>query len=282
MRIGNAAHGQVQLDAYGEVIDALHHAKRTGIDGMERTWALQCALLDHLEAVWKQPDAGIWEVRGEPRQFTYTKVMAWVAFDRAVRNVEAYGHEGPVERWRVIRDDIHKNVCENGFDQEMGTFVQSYGSKQLDASLLLLPAVGFLPPEDPRIRATVEAIEGRLLVGGFVMRYDAAAASDGLPPGEGAFLACSFWLVNAYVMLERIEDAQCLFTRLLSLRNDVGLLSEEYDAKSKRQVGNFPQAFSHIALINSAHNLSRAVKSRSKKTDWTRVFGTQGRPDRAR
>ena len=190
---------------------------------------MQRSLLEHLETVWREPDEGIWEVRGERRHFTHSKVMAWVAFDRAVRSVEGFGLDGPVEPWRQLRQEIHDDVCRHGFDPELNAFVQSYGSKQLDASLLLLPVVGFLPPEDPRIRGTVAAIERQLLVDGFVLRYDSAATDDGLPPGEGAFLACSFWLADAYVMLGRTDEARRLFERLLSLRNDVGLLAEEYD-----------------------------------------------------
>jgi GH15 family glucan-1,4-alpha-glucosidase len=221
--------------------------------------------------VWRQPDEGIWEVRGAPRHFTHSKVMAWVAFDRAVKTVECFGLEGPIEHWRRLRQEIHDEVCRHGFDAELGSFVQAYGSKTLDASLLLLPAVGFLPPEDPRVRGTVAAIERRLVVDGFVLRYDTAEAADGLPPGEGAFLACSFWLADAYVLLGRMADAQRLFERLLALRNDVGLLAEEYDPKAGRQVGNFPQAFSHIALVNTAHNLTLAAKPVAQRSDRAEV-----------
>jgi GH15 family glucan-1,4-alpha-glucosidase len=199
-------------------------------------------------------------MRIEPRHFTFSKVMAWVAFDRAIKSVEEFGLRGPVEQWRSVRQDIHADVCRNGFDAEMGCFVQSYGSKELDASLLLMPAVGFLPPSDARIRATVDAIERGLMMDGFVLRYRTASTDDGLPAGEGAFLACSFWLADAYCLLGRYDDAEQLFERLLGLCNDVGLLAEEYDGRRKRLVGNFPQAFSHISLINTAHNLSRAEK----------------------
>jgi GH15 family glucan-1,4-alpha-glucosidase len=260
VRIGNAAYGQLQLDVFGEVMDALHQARRTGLAASESGWALQQAFLTHLERIWTEPDEGIWEVRGPRRHFTYSKVMAWVAFDRAIKSAEQFDLEGPLDRWREIAAAIHADVCRRGFDRELGSFVQSYESKQLDASLLLMPQVGFLPPDDPRVRGTLRAIEQRLLADGFVMRYDAAATDDGLPPGEGAFLACSFWLVDAYILQHRTEDARRLFDRLLELRNDVGLLSEEYDPRAGRLVGNFPQAFTHVALINSAFNLSRFGK----------------------
>jgi GH15 family glucan-1,4-alpha-glucosidase len=260
VRIGNFAHSQLQLDVYGEVMDALHQAREGGLPLSETGWAVQLAMMKHLEKVWREPDESIWEVRGERRHFTYSKVMAWVAFDRAVKKVEVFGHTGPVERWRTLKDEIHAEVCTKGYDPELGSFVQSYGSRELDASLLLLPAVGFLPPDDPRVRGTVAAIEQRLMVDGFVLRYDTATTDDGLPPGEGVFLACSFWLVDAYFLMGRHEDARKLFERLLSLRNDLGLLSEEYDPANRRLVGNFPQAFSHVALVNSAANLSQLIK----------------------
>jgi len=260
VRVGNAAHGQLQLDVFGEVMDALHQAHRGGLDSTEAGWAFQRAMLEHLEDVWTKPDEGIWEVRGPARHFTYSKVMAWVAFDRAIRFLEHSSLEGPLDRWRQLRHRIHQDVCAHGFNQRLGSFVQSYGAEELDASLLLLPTVGFLPAGDPRIRGTVHAIEQRLFVNGFVHRYDARATDDGLPGQDGAFLACSFWLADAYVLMGRIDDARRLFERLLELRNDVGLLSEEYDTGTGRLVGNFPQAFSHIALINTAHNLARAAK----------------------
>ena len=260
VRIGNAAHGQLQLDVFGEVMDALHQSRGGELSTREADWDFQTALLEHLETIWDQPDEGIWEVRGGAQQFTYSKVMAWVALDRGVKAIEAHGLKGPRDRWRQLRKRIHDDVCERGFNRELGSFVQSYGSRELDASLLLMPTVGFLPPSDPRIRGTVEAIERRLFVDGFVLRYDTATSHDGLPPGEGAFLACSFWLADAYVLMGRHNDARELFERLLTLRNDVGLLAEEYDTRAHRLVGNFPQAFSHIALVNTAHNLSRAAK----------------------
>lgn len=258
VRIGNAAANQLQLDVYGEVLDALYTARQHGLDGSESSWALERALAEHLACIWDQPDEGLWEVRGGRRHFTHSKVMAWVAFDRLVRSVEEFGLEGPVERWRGIRDRIHADVCRQGFDAQLGSFVQSYGSTALDASLLLIPLVGFLPPEDERVRGTLAAIERGLLRDGFVLRYDSGRSEDGLPRGEGAFLACSFWLVDNYVLQGRHEDARALFCRLLALRNDVGLLAEEYDVQARRQVGNFPQAFSHLALINAARNLSTA------------------------
>jgi GH15 family glucan-1,4-alpha-glucosidase len=260
VRIGNAAYGQLQIDVFGEMMDALHQARVNGLAASDSGWAMQTAFLDHLEQIWKEPDAGIWEVRGPPEHFTYSKVMAWVAFDRAVRSAEMFGLDGPLDRWRAIAAEIHADVCRRGFDRQLGTFVQSYGSKLLDASLLLLPAVGFLPPEDTRIRGTVHAIERRLIVNGLVRRYDSAETADGLPPGEGAFLACSFWLVDAYILQKRWGDAWGLFERLMAMRNDVGLLSEEYDPVAKRQLGNFPQAFTHVAMINSAFNLTHAEK----------------------
>ncbi|HET9371037.1 MAG TPA: glycoside hydrolase family 15 protein [Vicinamibacterales bacterium] len=260
VRIGNAAHRQLQLDVFGEVMDALHQARRGSLRPREADWAFQRAVLVHLETVWNRPDEGLWEVRGAPRHFTFSKVMAWVALDRGIRAVEAFDLQGPVARWQALRQRIHDEVCDRGFDRQLGSFVQSYGSKEMDASLLLLPTVGFLPATDPRIRATIAAVERRLFVDGFLLRYDTATSDDGLPPGEGAFLACSFWLADAYVLLGRMDDARRLFERLLSLRNDVGLLAEEYDTNAKRLVGNFPQAFSHVALVNTAHNLARASK----------------------
>jgi len=260
VRIGNAAHGQLQLDVFGEVIDALHQARRGGIAPDTSEWPFEKALLEHVAGTWTEPDHGIWEVRGPRQHFTFSKVMAWVAFDRAVKSAELFGLEGPVDRWRTIQREIHAEVCERGFNRARGCFVQAYGSTQLDASLLLLPTTGFLPASDPRVTATIEAVERELLRDGFVMRYDTGKADDGLQAGEGVFLACSFWLADAYVLLGRIDEARALFERLLSLRNDLGLLSEEYDTRLRRQVGNFPQAFSHVALVNTAHNLSHAAK----------------------
>jgi GH15 family glucan-1,4-alpha-glucosidase len=260
VRIGNAAHDQLQLDVYGEVMDALYQARRGGLPESVPAWNVEQALLAHLALIWREPDEGIWEVRGPRRQFTHSKMMAWVAFDRGIKSAEEFGLPGPIDEWRRLRNEIHDDVCRKGYDAERGCFVQAYGSKELDASLLLVPAVGFLPATDPRVRATVEAIERELLVDGFVRRYNTSKLDDGLPPGEGAFLACSFWLADAFCLLERTEDAERLFARLLALRNDVGLLSEEYDPEHQRLLGNFPQAFSHISLINTARNLSRSEK----------------------
>ena len=259
VRIGNAAHRQLQLDVFGEVMGALHQARLNGLAASESAWALQLALLEHLEQIWEEPDEGIWEVRGPRQHFTFSKAMAWVAFDRGIKGIEAFGLKGPLERWCTLRERIHADVCRHGFDAELGSFVQAYGSRQLDASLLLLPTLGFLPASDPRFAGTVAAIERRLLTEGFVLRYHTGQTDDGLPAGEGAFLACSFWLADAYALMGRTEEARKLFERLLALRNDVGLLAEEYDPAARRQIGNFPQAFSHISLLNTAHNLGRAA-----------------------
>jgi GH15 family glucan-1,4-alpha-glucosidase len=267
VRIGNAAHEQLQLDVYGEVMDALHQARRGGLQLSDADWAFQCQVLKHLEGVWQKPDYGLWEIRGDPRHFTYSKVMTWVAFDRAIHDAETFGLSGSVDHWRHVRQAIHDEVCEQAFDRDLGSFVQSYGSKELDASLLLLPTVGFLPPADPRITGTIEAVEKRLFVGGFLLRYNTETSDDGLPAGEGAFLACTFWLADAYVMVGRFDDARVLFERLLALRNDVGLLPEECDTRDRRMVGNFPQAFSHVALVNTAHNLSRATKPAQQRAE---------------
>ena len=267
VRIGNAAHGQLQIDVFGEVMDALHQARLGRLAASESRWDLQKEFIAHLEKTWSKPDSGIWEVRGERMHFTYSKAMAWVAFDRTIKSAERFGLDGTVARWRKVRDEIHADVCRLGFDPQLGSFVRSYGSKQLDASLLLLPAIGFLPADDTRIIGTVETIERTLVTDGLVRRYNTDQADDGLPAGEGAFLACSFWLVDAYVMLGRNEDAQRLFERLLSLRNDVGLLSEEYDPYGNRLIGNFPQAFSHLALVNSATNLADTIKPAEQRSE---------------
>jgi GH15 family glucan-1,4-alpha-glucosidase len=256
VRVGNAAHEQLQLDVFGEVMDALHQARRGGIPELKDAWSLEKSLLKRLETIWHQPDQSIWETRGHPQHFTHSKVMAWVAFDRAIRSAEQFGLDGPIDDWRKTRDRIHAEVCDKAFDARLNAFTQSYDSRLADASTLLIALTGFLPPDDPRVRGTVEYVEKNLLVGGFVLRYDSEATDDGLPPGEGAFLACSFWLVENYVLLGRHDDAVELFERLLSLRNDVGLLSEEYDPALQRQVGNFPQGFSHLALLSSAFRLT--------------------------
>jgi GH15 family glucan-1,4-alpha-glucosidase len=261
VRIGNAAVSQLQLDVYGEVIDAITLGGEAGLRFDSHTWSLVRALLRFLEANWDRPDEGIWEVRGPRRHFVHSKVMAWVAFDRAVR-VAQLGNPGAEVRWREVRDRIHAEVCEKGYDANRGTFTQYYGSTELDAAVLLIPEVGFLPPDDPRVVSTVETIQRELTQGGLVLRYtqpvatsDAQTNVDGLTGSEGAFLACSFWLVNALHLIGRYDDAEKLFERLLAMRNDVGLLSEEYDPRYNRQVGNFPQAFSHMPLIQSALNL---------------------------
>jgi len=267
VRVGNAAHTQLQLDVYGELMDALHHARQGGLAPSESGWSLQQAVLKHLEYVWPKMDEGIWEVRNGARHFTFSKIMAWVAFDRAIKSAEAFNLKGPLDRWRRLCSEIHDDVCRLGFDRELGSFVRSYGSKDLDASLLLLPTVGFLPPSDPRVRGTVETIERKLLVDGLVRRYNTTETQDGLSSDEGAFIACSFWLVDAYVLQGRIDDARQLFERLLILRNDVGLLSEEYDPIARRLLGNFPQGLSHIALVNSAFNLHEAAKPAMQRSD---------------
>jgi GH15 family glucan-1,4-alpha-glucosidase len=262
VRIGNAAHAQLQLDVYGEVVDALHHARLGGLGATRSGWDLQNELLAHLETIWREPDESIWEVRSGRQQFTYSKIMSWVAFDRAVESAECFQLDGPIDRWRAIAAEIHDDVCRNGFDRDLGSFVQCYGTRNLDASLLLIPALGFLPAEDPRVRGTIAAIERKLLVDGLVLRYDTGQTEDGLPPGEGAFLACSFWLVDAYALTGRVEEAKQMFERLVALANEVGLLSEQYDAREKRLIGNFPQAFSHLALVNSAMCLTRLQSPR--------------------
>jgi GH15 family glucan-1,4-alpha-glucosidase len=257
VRIGNAACNQFQLDVFGEVMDSLHFARRVGLDPDENTWHLQTALTEFVESAWRSPDEGIWEVRGPRRHFTHSKVMAWVALDRAVKAVERFGLEGPASRWREVRDKIHAEVLTKGFDPAIDSFVQYYGSKEVDGSLLLIPLVGFLPATDPRMIGTVKAIQERLTADGLVSRYADAPHVDGLPPGEGAFIACTFWLADNFALQGRVSEARDLFERLLALQNDVGLLSEQYDRESRRFLGNFPQAFSHVGLINTAANLSR-------------------------
>jgi GH15 family glucan-1,4-alpha-glucosidase len=258
VRIGNAAAEQEQLDVYGEVIDTMYEARVHGAAPSLPTWELGRQVLGSLEQRWREPDEGIWEVRGRPQHFTYSKVMTWVAFDRGIRFCEEFGREGPVEHWRAIRDEIHAEVCREGWNDGLGSFTQAYGSSQVDASLLLLPQVGFLPPEDPRIHATLEAVQQHLSRDGFLLRYQSEGAIDGLPAGEGTFLLCSFWLVDALALDGRRDEATELFERLLRVRNDLGLLAEEYDPHARRLLGNFPQALSHIALVNSAVTLARA------------------------
>jgi GH15 family glucan-1,4-alpha-glucosidase len=249
--------------------DAFHVARRYGIESHDDSWRVEKALLDFLESAWQQADEGIWEVRGPRRHFTHSKIMAWVAVDRAIKAVERFRLEGPIERWRALRATIHAEVCQLSFSSERNAFVQYYGPGDLDAALLMIPLVGFLPARDPRVAGTVTAIERELMADGFVRRYSTVSGVDGLPPGEGAFLACSFWLADNYAMMGRRSEARTLFERLLVLRNDVGLLAEEYDPVNRRQLGNFPQAFSHVALINTADNL------------MTRLGPADGRAERA-
>jgi GH15 family glucan-1,4-alpha-glucosidase len=277
VRIGNAASNQTQLDIYGEILDAFYHTHLNGLQPPERAAPIVRAVLDHLAGIWRDPDEGIWEVRGPPQHFTHSKVMAWVAFDRAIKISEQLGGREDVAPWREIRDEIHADVCANAFDPELGSFVQAYGSKSLDAALLLLPLVGFLPPGDPRITGTVKAIEERLMLDGLVFRYDTGEGVDGLPPGEGAFLACSFWLADNYILQGRVSEARQLFEHLLSLRNDVGLFAEEYDPRAKRQLGNFPQAFSHVALVNTAFNLTRSEGPADQRSTRDGERGRRGK-----
>ena len=259
VRIGNAAHDQFQLDVYGEILDVFHTAQRYGFNLGDDAWRVARVLMNFVEQHWRDPDEGIWEVRGPRRHFTHSKVMAWVAADRAVKAVERYGHEGPVDQWRALRDTIHADVCRNAFSIDLNAFVQYYGANTLDASVLMMPLVGFLPAHDPRIVGTVEAVQRDLMDEGLVRRYSTDNPGvDGLPPGEGAFLPCTFWLADNLAMMGRYDEARAIFERLLGLCNDVGLLSEEYDPRAKRQLGNFPQAFTHVFLINTAHNLSHA------------------------
>ncbi|HXZ78613.1 MAG TPA: glycoside hydrolase family 15 protein, partial [Terriglobales bacterium] len=277
VRVGNAASRQLQVDIFGELADVLHQAGRfTRRPGNRPELALQKVLLAHLEKIWRKANKGIWEIRGSKRHFTHSKVMVWVAFDRTIRTAERFALDVPLDKWRQIRELIHKEVCRYGFDPALGTFVQSYGSRELDAALLLLPLVGFLPPSDPRIRGTVQQIEKRLVRNGFVLRYLTQRVNDGLPSGEGAFLPCSFWLADVYELMGRHSDAQHLLHRLLKLRNDVGLLSEEYHPTARRLVGNFPQAFSHVALANTIINLHTPSGPATKRSDCQKhVPGTE-------
>ncbi|MGW1895409.1 glycoside hydrolase family 15 protein [Streptomyces sp. NPDC002004] len=281
VRIGNGAATQLQLDVYGEVIETLHRARAAGLGIAETATDLQLLLIEWVEQHWRKPDEGIWEIRGPQKHFVHSKVMVWVAVDRTVQLIEAGEIAGPLERWRTLRDDIHRDVCEKGYDPERNTFTQSYGSRELDAALLLIPQVGFLPPDDARVIGTVEAIQRELSTDdGFVLRYPTAGAEpglDGLSGDEGAFLACSFWMVDALAMIGRVDEASTLFERLLSLRNDLGLLSEEWDPRLKRQVGNFPQAFTSVALIDSAITLESAAHRGEGRVPAGSVHDTAGR-----
>jgi GH15 family glucan-1,4-alpha-glucosidase len=263
VRVGNAAHAQLQLDVYGELIDAFHQARVANLELDEESWGLERAVLRHLAEVWDQPDHGIWERRGDGKHYVFSKVQTWVAFDRAIKSAETFGFEAPLDEWRALRDIICRDVCERGFDPELNSFVESYGSKLFDASLLLLPSVGFLPPGDPRVRGTIEAIECYMMRDGFVLRHDPREGIEP-QPAEGAFLACTLWLADAWMLAGDVQKAQALFDRVVAVANDLGLLAEEYDSGAKRQAGNFPQALTHIALINTAHNLDEARK-RSEK-----------------
>jgi len=267
VRIGNAAHAQLQLDVYGELIDAFHQSRVAELKLDDGTWDLECHVLEHLAEVWNEPDSGIWERRSAGQHYVSSKVMTWVGFDRGIKSAEKFGFDAPLDKWRILRDIIHRDVCENGFDREQNSFVQSYGSKVLDASILLLPAVGFLPASDPRVLGTLAAIEKYMMRDGFVLRHDPREATEEKQPIEGAFLACSLWLADAYVLAGEIAKAQALFDRVVGIANDLGLLAEEYDSGVKRQTGNFPQALTHIALINTAHNLSDAKKPAVQRSE---------------
>ncbi len=267
VRVGNAAVKQLQLDVYGQVTSALHYARLGGLDDDGAIWPFQLRMLEYLETIWREPDQSIWEPRGGPQQFTFSKISVWAAYDRAIRSAERFKLEAPLDRWRALRQLIHDEVCEKSYDAGRNAFVQAYGSDALDASLLLIPIIGFLPHDDPRVIGTVAAIERELVVDGFVLRYRTVDGGDGLPPGEGVFLACSFWLVDNLRMQGRIDEATALFERLLAISNDVGLLAEEYDPVAKRQLGNFPQAFSHVAMINSALALTRPAAGNGTPAD---------------
>ena len=259
VRVGNAASLQFQLDVFGELMEAIDLARSAGAETEKSVWDLQRVLIEFVENHWDEPDQGIWELRGPPQRLTYSRVMAWVAMDRAVRGVERYGLEGPVDRWRKVRDTIHEQVCSLGYNAEVGSFTQAYGSKELDASLLLLSRMGFLPITDPRVISTIEAVQRELVVDGFVLRYRSSSGVDGLPGDEGAFLPCTLWLVAGLAKLGRTDQALEFFNRVVAVANDVGLWSEEYDTKRKRLVGNFPQAFTHVGFINSARVLAEAM-----------------------
>ncbi len=277
VRMGNAAFSQLQIDVYGEIMDALHVGRKSMLEPSDSGWNFQKVLLSDLEDRWREPDEGIWEVRGGRRNFTHSRLMAWVAFDRGIKAVEDYGLSGPAERWREIAQEIRDDILANGWNAARGSFTQFYGGEALDASLLLIPLVGFLPPDDPRVVATVEAIQRELVEDGLVLRYRQERTSDGLRGGEGTFLVCSFWLADALSMMGRVDEAEALFERLLALRNDLGLLAEEYDPRLRRQLGNYPQAFSHVGLVNTAHNLATAHRPAEQRA--ARAGGLAGGPD---
>ncbi|MEO6897551.1 MAG: glycoside hydrolase family 15 protein, partial [Caldimonas sp.] len=288
VRIGNAASKQFQLDVYGEVMDTLHLARAAGLESLPHAWEIQLAVLDFLGRAWREPDEGLWEIRGPRQHFVHSKVMAWVAFDRGVKDAEAFGLEGPVELWRKTRDEIHAQVCNQGFDRDRNTFVQHYGTTELDASLLLIPLVGFLPPDDPRVLGTIAAVERELVVDGFAMRYSTASGVDNLPGGEGAFLPCTFWLADALAVTGRRAEAEALFDKLVARCNDVGLLSEEIDPRSGRMLGNFPQALTHMALVNTArllsmpqHEIDRSTGSGERTAAAAKTTSPRTRPARA-
>lgn len=274
VRVGNGAHVQRQMDVYGEIMDAIYNAREHGLDMDDEAWRIQLELLKFVEKTWNQKDSGLWEQRGPERHFTFSRVMCWVAFDRAVKTAERFGYKGPIGRWRRYRQMIHEDVCRHGYDRKRKTFVQYYGGKPLDSALLMIPLVGFLPATDPRVVGTVEAIQRELMRNGFVYRYSTTDSPDGFPEGEGAFLICSLWLADNLVLMGRKDEARTLFDRVLSVRNDVGLLSEEYDPVRKRLLGNFPQAFSHVGVINTARNLSRAAGPAELRSQQ----GSQERP----
>jgi GH15 family glucan-1,4-alpha-glucosidase len=270
VRVGNAAHAQLQLDVYGELLDSFHQTRVAKLDLDDGTWAVECDILEHLESVWDSPDHGIWERRGNGKHYVLSKVMCWVAFDRAIKSAEMFDLDGPVDRWKTVRDVIHRDVCEKGFDPRENTFVESYGSDTLDGAILLLPAVGFLPVDDPRVIGTLAAIEKYMMRDGFVLRHDPREVTGEIQPAEGAFLACTLWLAEAYIQLGDIARAEELFDRVVGVANDVGLLAEEYDPLVKRQTGNFPQALTHIALIAAAQNLAGAKRPQEKKVGRTK------------
>jgi GH15 family glucan-1,4-alpha-glucosidase len=269
VRVGNDAYTQVQLDVYGEVMDALHQARVHRLPFEDETWELQLRLLARLEEIWREPDSGLWEMRGGPRQYVHSKMMCWVAFDRGISTVEEFGVDGPADRWRKIRDEIFDDVCTQGFDDRRNAFTQHYGGGSIDASLLLIPLVGFLPIDDERVQGTIAAVERDLVRDGFVMRYP-ADGSDGLPGQEGAFLMCTLWLADCYALAGRVDDARALVEQVINVANDVGLLSEEYDAQGGRLLGNFPQAYSHVGVATALLTLSTDEGPSERRSDRRR------------